>query len=185
MTSHGSCLLSSLKNKLEKKPKLKRATSATSSAMASSAVTSIDSLPDEIVLKIVKMCAFIEEGWALDLDFLVDVISKVSVRFRRLATDNSLWKGYVVINADKNPRKAEFVVQECLHSGTRDFLIVGDLADFYEVLTSPRYARFINPTARLPNWKLLDMDDSHISWYNDQAIESSDNESSSGDEKEA
>ena len=158
---------------------MKRAT-----VMASSAVTSIDSLPDEVLLKIVKMSAFFGEGWTHDHDFLADVLSKVSVRFRRLVTDNSLWKGYVVIRADKNPRKAEFVVQECLNSGTRDFWINGDLADFYEVLTSPRYARFINPTVRFPNWKLLDMDDG-LTWYNDPASESSDNDSSSGDEKEA
>ena len=93
----------------------------------------------------------------------------MSVRFRRLATDYSLWKGYVVIGADKNPSKAEFVVQKCLNSGTRDFLICGDLADFFAVLTSPRYARYIDPTTRFPNLKLCDMDSDHVSWIDESS----------------
>ena len=49
---------------------------------------SLDSLPDEVILEIIKMAA--SPGWdwrfEYDHDFLVDVISKVSLRFRRLAT---------------------------------------------------------------------------------------------------
>ena len=58
---------------------------------------SFDSLPDEVALMIVKMAA--GPGWDLwrhwdhrfahveyDHDFLVDVLSKVSRRFARLAT---------------------------------------------------------------------------------------------------
>ena len=119
---------------------------------------------------------FYSERIRADHNFLADILCKVSVRFRRLATDYSLWKGFVVIWADKNPRKAEFVVQECLNSGTRDFMIVGDLPDFFEVLSSPRYARYINPTARFPNMKLLELDETLVMWSDD---------SSSDDEKDA
>ena len=87
-------------------------------------------------------------------DYLVDVLCMVSVRFRRLATDYSLWEGYAGIGADKNPRKAEFVVQECLNRGTRVFSMFGTVAEFLPVLTSPRYAEYINPTTRFPNLKL-------------------------------
>ena len=119
-----------------------------------------------------------------DLDFLVDVLCKVSVRFRRLATDYSLWKGiegtrtgHVVIAADGDPGKAEFVVQECLNSDTRGFLMYGTLDDFFPVLTSPRYAEYINPTARFPNLKLSEVNHTmeRIKWT----------DSSSDDEKEA
>ena len=129
-------------------------------------MTSIGSLPDEVALKIVKLAALTDDG-DIDHDFLADVLCKVSVRFRKLATDYSLWKGYVMIGADKNPRKAEFVVQECLNSGTRDFLICGDLIDFFEVLTSPRYARYINPTVRFPNLKLIETCSDLVAWSTD------------------
>ena len=90
----------------------------------------------------------------MEYDVLVDLLCKVSVRFKRLATDYSLWKGHVLIEAAKNPRRAEFVVQECLNSGTKKFEIFGNMDDFYPVLTSPRYAEFINPTKRFPNLKV-------------------------------
>ena len=97
-------------------------------------------------------------------DFLADVLCKVSTRFKRLATDSSLWEGQVVINADKNPGKAEFVVQECLNDGTRDFLISGDLTQFFHVLTSPRYAEYINPTTKFPKLKLSQIDTDYVVW---------------------
>ena len=90
----------------------------------------------------------------MDHDILVDLLCKVSVRFKRLATDYSLWKGHVLIEAAKNPRRAEFVVQECLNSGTKTFEMWGYLDVFYPVLTSPRYADFINPSKRFPKLKL-------------------------------
>ena len=70
-------------------------------------------------------------------DFLVDVLCQVSIRFRRLATDYSLWKGVVMIRADNDPRRAEFVVQERLNSGTSVFLMIGNLEDYFDVLTCP------------------------------------------------
>merc|ERR1712037_901432 len=69
-----------------------------------------------------------------------------------------------MINADKNPGKAEFVVQECLNSDTMDFHLYGDVAGFFDVLTSPRYAEFINPTARFPYLKLEEKGSDHIFW---------------------
>ena len=100
-------------------------------------------------------------------DVLVDVLCKVSVRFRRLATDYSLWKGYVTIG-NITPRKVEFVVQNCLNGGTRDLEIFGDLAEFLPVLTSPRYAGYINPTTRFPNLKLSGVVGPHyIQWTDD------------------
>ena len=51
---------------------------------------------------------------------------QVSVRFRRLATDCSLWKGSVWIHPRGDPGKVEFVVQKCLNSGTREFVLAED-----------------------------------------------------------
>ena len=96
---------------------------ASSSSSSSTAVTSpFDALPDELVLKIIKMAATWMDGndQRYDHNWLVDVLRKVSPRFKQLATDRSLWEGYVWISADMNPEKFEFVVQKCLHSKTTD-----------------------------------------------------------------
>ena len=115
----------------------------------------------------------------LDHDILVDVLCKVSARFKRLATDYSLWKGHVYIEAAKNPRRAEFVVQECLNSGTKKFVMCGNLDDLYPVLTSPRYAEYINPSKRFPKLKISKPvgDDcfkvglSNLEWYDESISE--------------
>ena len=112
-----------------------------------------------------------------DHNILVDVLCKVSVKFKRLATDYSLWKGHVYIEAAKNPRRAEFVVQECLNSGTKKFVICGNLDDLYPVLTSPRYAEYINPSKKFPNLKIskpVGYDDSigfYLAWYDESISE--------------
>ena len=98
-----------------------------------------------------------------DHDWLVDVLCKVSSRFQRLATDRSLWETYVEIHADKNPEKAEFVVQKCLNNDTGYFIIFGDLTDFFPVMNSPRYAEFINPTTRFHNLQ-PDVRDDYVVW---------------------
>ena len=63
-------------------------------------------------------------------------------------------------------RKAEFVVQECLNSGTRDFVMFGSegLPEFFDILTSPRYVRYINPTTRFPNLKLIEVHNDGVVW---------------------
>ena len=111
-------------------------------------------------------------------DYLADVLCKVSRRFKRLATDSSLWsaKWGVVITAGGDPRKAEFVVQECLNSGTRSFHMVGSLHDLYPILTSPRYAEYINPTTRLPHLKLMVKGDKYfcagdLCWIDEDEVE--------------
>ena len=59
--------------------------------------------------------------------FIVRVLSKVSIRFRQLATNYSLWKGVVVIDpccpTCFNTSEWEYVVQECLNNGTRRFVV--------------------------------------------------------------
>ena len=90
-------------------------------------MTSFGSLPDEIVLKIIKMAApriyveLHEAGFQEYHDFLVDVICKVSVRFRRLAKDSSLGTDHIiVIRIPPNDySKLNFVIQEYLNWGTK------------------------------------------------------------------
>ena len=92
-------------------------------------MTSFDSLPDELILKIVKMAA--EEpidlfGRKYDHDFLVDVLSKISVQFKRVVTDSSLWTGSVKIWMDDGDAwvgRARFVVKECVNIETRDITL--------------------------------------------------------------
>ena len=69
-----------------------------------------------------------------------------------------------MIDADENSAKFEFVVQECLNSGTIDFLVSGDLTKFFDVLTHPRWGEFMNPTKRFPNMKVADLADDYVVW---------------------
>ena len=90
---------------------------------SSAAVTSpFAALPDELVLKIIQIAAWDADDDDYHHDFLVDDLRKVSPRFKQLVTDRSLWDGFVRIHADKNPEKFELVVQECLNSGTVQFI---------------------------------------------------------------
>ena len=153
---------------------------------SSSAVSpaSFDSLPDEITLKIMKMIVDAiydaDDEYDFGFDFLVDVISKVSTRFERLATDYSFWQGNVVIFNPTDPRKVEFVVQKCLNPGTRLFALCFPNSDVYDLLTCPRYAEFINPSKRFPNLKLKrPIDNNCLDWR------WSDDSSQSSDEKES
>ena len=116
----------------------------------------------------------------MEHDVLVDLLCKVSARFKRLATDYSLWKGIVQISAAKNPRRAEFVVQECLNSGTKTFVLFGEnLDELYPVLTSPRYAEYINPSKRFPKLKIskpvghdcFNAGLSNLEWYDESISE--------------
>lgn len=55
-----------------------------------------------------------------DHDFLANVISKVSLRFRNLATDYTLWTGCVWIFPGNDFKKAKFVIQQCIHKETTE-----------------------------------------------------------------
>ena len=91
--------------------------------MAAAATTPFDSLPDEIVLKIIKMAALDWPGYSkphlnLKFHFIMDVLFKISVRFRQIATDPSLWKGQVTVYTKPAFRELDFVIRECLNNGT-------------------------------------------------------------------
>ena len=126
-------------------------------------MASFDSLPDELALKIVKMAAqprmyrdsknrmrFHEGDTKYDHDFLVDVICKVSLRFKRLTKDPSFWAGRVTVSPQGGvpyyayDLKTEFVVQECLNSRTSELIMY-------------KYAwRMADPTTKFPNLKLAE-----------------------------
>ena len=71
---------------------------------------------------------------------------QVSLKFKRLATDYSLWKGRVNINPNDDLEKLEFVEQECLNSGTRIFEIIGQCGYYY---SDSYFAEFYH---RTPNF---------------------------------
>ena len=124
---------------------------ATASSSSTSTMTSpFDSLPDELLLKIMKFAAeppkdngmalefnngrrMAETGEKYDHDFLANRISKVSTRFRRVVADESLWKGVVWIGPRSNLETIEFVCRECLNGGTTSFWMPGNLScdDYY------------------------------------------------------
>ena len=72
-----------------------------------------DSLPDELVLKILQLAIadpeerlrsdLIEnfENWIPPHNFLSNIISRVSTRFRKISKDKSLWKGEVIISGHR------------------------------------------------------------------------------------
>ena len=76
-----------------------------------------DSLPDALVLKIIRMA--VESHCPPHQDFLVDVVSKVSFRFMRLATDTSLWDLHVGITfGEDDEQRLKDVVYGFLNEGT-------------------------------------------------------------------
>ena len=97
---------------------------------------SFDALPDELLLKIVKYAcvpAGFKPGEKYNHDFLAKVLSQVSVRFKKIASDDSLWKGVVWIGPLTKPKTVEWVIGECLNGKTTFFHMPGDVVyQWYE-----------------------------------------------------
>ena len=84
-----------------------------------SSLTDINSLPDELILQIVKLSASSEgrgKGAIYDHNFILNIISKISNRFRRISADSSLWKGSTAIRASQ--KDVSFAINHCIHLGT-------------------------------------------------------------------
>ena len=78
--------------------------------------TNINSLPEELILKIVQLSA--SEGGVYNHNFILNVIGNISSRFRRISTDSSLWRGSITIKAsDQDALKR--VLEECIYKGTK------------------------------------------------------------------
>ena len=95
--------------------------------VASAAISPFDSLSDEMFLKIITMAK------GDNHDFLLDELCNVSVRFRQIATDSSLWRDFVSIKV-RLPRKdhfptyfskVEFMVRKCINDRTTRLQITG------------------------------------------------------------
>ena len=128
--------------------------------MAAAAMTSFDSLPDEIVLMVIKMASLRDVEMCdvrHDHDFLVDVICNVSVRFRRLSRDSSMWTDHVSIDIPPNDySKLDFVIRECLNRGTKTLKIWGPEGHPPIVIRIPnRY--LIDLATNFPNLKEVDL----------------------------
>ena len=101
-----------------------------------------DLLPDELVLQIVKMASLLMirvHSWSpgpiggrraissssiFKHDFILDVICEVSLRFRRVSQDRSLWKGRVCIHI-RCQRKMDMII-ECLNYDTKELQMYGN-----------------------------------------------------------
>ena len=82
-------------------------------------LTDINSLPDELILKIVKLSAASEgrdRGAIYEHNLILSVISKISMRFRRISADLSLWKGSIAIRVPQ--WDVSFTINQCIHRGT-------------------------------------------------------------------
>ena len=105
---------------------------------SNSEATDINSLPDELILKIIKLAPSAGRQGE-NHNFILNVISKISTRFRRISTDASLWRGNISINASQ--KDARFAIRECINKGTKllkirissgDNMSSGDLMDIYK-----------------------------------------------------
>lgn len=88
-----------------------------------------NSLPDELVLKIVKLAAQSEYRLCFSSHdskyihkYILNIVGKISVRFRNIAADKSLWRGYVFIGNRPGYGLLDDVSEEGIASLVRDFL---------------------------------------------------------------
>ena len=105
---------------------------------------SFDALPDELLLKIIKFAcvpAGFKPGEKYNHDFLANVLGQVSVRFKKIASDDSLWKGVVWIGRHQGnqirhgdlsgprtkPETIEWIIGECLNAKTTLFHMPGNV----------------------------------------------------------
>merc|ERR1712117_782056 len=119
------------------------------------------SLPDELLLKIMKLAAappkdngnplsqnrdrwMAEHGEKYDHDFLANGLRKVSLRFEKISSDESLWKGVVWIGPRSKLGTIEWVIRECLNGGTTVFNMPGNLTGWEYGTTISR----MGPTRR-------------------------------------
>ena len=79
-----------------------------------------NSLPDEIVLKIIAMASETH-------NFIADTVAEVSERFRRIAADKSLWRGVVRFCGSDRDTKVQEVIQRFLNRGVTELVIFGEL----------------------------------------------------------
>ena len=75
--------------------------------------------------------------------FIQKVLFNVSVRFRQIATDSSLWKGGIKVFTKPDFRELDFIIRECLNSETTSM----------EIWIKPPPLR----TVTLPNRYLIDL----------------------------
>lgn len=87
----------------------------------------LGSLPDKIIVKIVKMAASLREtrdiqervpfGYEYDHDFVIEVVAKISKRFGKIAAHPDFWQGNVFIY--RSSVKINELIQEYLCDATK------------------------------------------------------------------
>ena len=79
----------------------------------------INSLPDELLLKIIQNTAYERAGYfgqkrLVNHLYLIDVISKISKRFKNIAGDNVLWNDEATISLDEKVDRTMKRVVDCM-----------------------------------------------------------------------
>ena len=97
--------------------------------------SSINSLPDELLLKIIQYVAFEPAGYfgqksMINQHYLIDVISKISKRFSIISTDNTMWKGEVYIRFYGNGERKIRHAIDCLGQDIDNLKFFG--SDLYD-----------------------------------------------------
>ena len=115
-----------------------------------------EKLPDEVAAIPIKM-AVDSMGTTDREDFLLDVIAKVSTRFKTLASHKSLWKGFVSVYGDE--KKMRQVICELLNDGITGLSLGGGS---FETISAND---IITMAAKCPGLKLLDITSKRVeSW---------------------
>ena len=82
----------------------------------------INSLPDEILMKIIQMATrkvagFNGEKILVDHIYLIDVIGQVSKRFKKIVSDKAFWENEAFISLKKSPKMKHVI--DCLGTNIR------------------------------------------------------------------
>ena len=110
-----------------------------------SSLTDINSLPEELILEIVKLSASSEgrgKGAIYDHNFILNIISKISKRFRRISADSSLWRGSTAIRSSQ--KDVSFAINHCINLGTTFLKVrtmIGEDISKAEIMTVYRKCR--------------------------------------------
>ena len=84
-----------------------------------------DSLPDELLLKIVKLAAQTKssrDAYKYDYKYLFSIVSKISIRFRNIARDKSFWGEYILMCNRPGYSQLPDLSEEDVATLLRDFM---------------------------------------------------------------
>ena len=127
----------------------------------------IELLPDELLMKIIRMAMKDVPDPDEKHEFLVDSISKISSRFKRLSVDKSLWGGQVVVKVPEGAPKGaplrfgRFPVTKLTIKEYRSPFFIGEYNWRHYVIQMPANLAPTYPMLEELTLHLVDLDSGH------------------------